>query len=116
MARNAGSEPADQDGPVARIARIASVVESAAAGNERIGRLQPEVVEALHGQRLFRMLLPKVYGGEEVDLATWFNAMEVLARLDGSTAWCVGQINGCAATAAAMEPDVARKIWSESTS
>ena len=113
MARNAGSEPADQDGPVARIARIASVVESAAAGNERIGRLQPEVVEALHGQRLFRMLLPKVYGGEEVDLATWFNAMEVLARLDGSTAWCVGQINGCAATAAAMEPDVARKIWND---
>ena len=39
--------------------------------------------------------------------------MEALAKLDGSTAWCVGQINGCAATAAAAEPAVARAIWGE---
>ena len=46
------------------------------------------------------MLLPRAYGGEEVDLVTWFRAMEALAKLDGSTAWCVGQINGCAASSA----------------
>jgi alkylation response protein AidB-like acyl-CoA dehydrogenase len=39
--------------------------------------------------------------------------MEALARLDGSTAWCVGQINGCSATASALEPAVARRIWGE---
>ena len=65
----------------------------------------------LNAQRLFRLLLPRAYGGEEVDLVTWFRAMETLATLDASTAWCVGQINGCAATAAALAPDVAREIW-----
>jgi alkylation response protein AidB-like acyl-CoA dehydrogenase len=103
----------DTAGPVERIGRIAHVIESSGAANERLGRLTPEVVDNLHEQRLFRMLLPRAYDGEEVDLVTWFRAMEALAKLDGSTAWCVGQINGCAATAAALAPAVARRIWGE---
>jgi indole-3-acetate monooxygenase len=103
----------DTAGPVERIGRIANVIEASGAANERLGRLTPEVIDKLHEQRLFRMLLPRVYDGEEVDLVTWFRAMEALAKLDGSTAWCVGQINGCAATAAALAPLVARRIWGE---
>jgi alkylation response protein AidB-like acyl-CoA dehydrogenase len=57
--------------------------------------------------------LPRVYGGDEVDLGTWFRSMEALGKLDGSTAWCVGQINGCAASAAALAPEVAQRIWGE---
>src|SRR5688572_31976479 len=100
-------------GPVERIARIADVIEKSGAVNEALGQLAPEVVDKLHEQRLFRMLLPRAYDGEEVDLATWFRAMEALAKLDASTAWCVGQINGCAATSAAVDPAVARRIWGE---
>lgn len=103
----------DAAGPVERIGQIAELIEASGGANEALGQLTPQVVDALHEQRLFRMLLPRAYGGEEVDLGTWFCAMEALARLDGSTAWCVGQINGCAATAAAAEPSVARRIWGE---
>jgi alkylation response protein AidB-like acyl-CoA dehydrogenase len=39
--------------------------------------------------------------------------MEALAKLDASTAWCVGQINGCSGTSSALDPAVARKIWGE---
>jgi indole-3-acetate monooxygenase len=111
MPKTREAPPADTAGPVERIARIAKVIEASSARNEQLGRLAPEVVDKLHEQRLLRMLLPSAYGGEEVDLGTWFRAMEALARLDGSTAWCVGQINGCAATAAALDPAVARKMW-----
>jgi len=100
-------------GPVERIGRIAEVIAKAGDQNEALGRLAPHVVDALHEQRLFRLLLPRVYDGEEVDLGTWFRAMEALARLDASTAWCVGQINGCAATASAVEPVAARAVWGE---
>ena len=100
-------------GPVERIGSIAEVIAAASAKNEALGQLTPEVVDKLHEQRLFRLLLPRDYGGEEVDLATWFRAMEALAKLDASTAWCVGQINGCAATACAVEPGLAREIWGE---
>jgi alkylation response protein AidB-like acyl-CoA dehydrogenase len=100
-------------GPLERIDRIAEIIRESSAANEALGQLTPEVVDGLHEQQLFRMLLPHSYGGEEIDLVTWFEAMEALAKLDASTAWCVGQINGCAAAASALAPEVARKIWSE---
>ena len=100
-------------GPVERIARIAEVIEQSGAANEALGQLAPEVVDKLHEQRLFRMLLPRAYDGDEVDLGTWFRAMEALGKLDASTAWCIGQMNGCAATACAVAPEAARKIWGE---
>jgi alkylation response protein AidB-like acyl-CoA dehydrogenase len=89
------------------------MLERSGAANEALGRLTEEVVDGLHEARLFRLLLPRAYDGDELDLATWFRAMEALARCDASTAWCVGQINGCAATAAALPPAVARTIWGE---
>jgi alkylation response protein AidB-like acyl-CoA dehydrogenase len=98
-------------GPVERIARIADVIQASAPANEALGRLVPEVVDRLHEQRLFRVLLPAVYGGEEADPVTWFRTMEAIARRDASTAWCVGQINGCAMTASAVAPEIARTIW-----
>ena len=105
---------ADAPGPVERVGRIATLIEASAGANEELGRLTPEVVDTLHEQRLFRLLLPRAYGGEEVDLVTWFHTMEALAKLDASTAWCVGQINGCAATAACRRSGRrARKIWGE---
>jgi indole-3-acetate monooxygenase len=113
MPSRADTSSPSADGPVARISRIADVIAKSGAANEALGQLTPEVVDKLHEQRLFRMLLPRAYGGEEVGLVTWFRAMEALAKLDGSTAWCVGQINGCAASSSALEPTVAREIWSE---
>src|SRR5262245_64066688 len=97
--------------PVARVASIAEVLQRASPENEKLGRLTPEVVDKLHEQRLFRLLLPAAYGGDEVDLATWFRTMEAIAKHDASTAWCVGQINGCAASSAALAPEIAQKMW-----
>jgi alkylation response protein AidB-like acyl-CoA dehydrogenase len=100
-------------GPVERIARIAGLIERSAPASEVLGRLVPEVVDKLHEERLLSMLLPRACGGEEIDPVTWFRAMEALAMLDASTAWCVGQINGCAMTASALAPETALRIWGE---
>lgn len=113
MPKLAGVPGEDDAGPVERVARIADVIRGAGDRNEKLRRLAPEVVDALHEQRLFRLLLPRAFGGDEVDLMTWFNTMEALGKLDGSTGWCVGQINGCAATASAVDPVIARKIWGD---
>jgi alkylation response protein AidB-like acyl-CoA dehydrogenase len=102
------SLPAD---PVARVASIDELIKGSAADNEVLGRLTPQVADKLVEQRLFRLLLPRAYGGDEVDLVTWFRTMEAIAKLDASTAWCVGQINGCAASAAALAPEIAQRIW-----
>ena len=113
MPSNPSSSSPDAASPVERIGRIADVIAKSGAANEALGRLTPEVVDKLHEQRIFRMLLPRAYGGDEVDLVTWFRAMEALAKLDASTAWCVGQINGCCgdgerARAGGGAPDLGR--------
>ena len=113
MPQLAGAPAPHTAGPVERVARIADVIAASGARNEALRRLAPEVVDALHEQRIFRLLLARAFGGEEVDLPTWFATMEALGKLDASTAWCVGQINGCAAAATSLDPAVARKIWGE---
>jgi alkylation response protein AidB-like acyl-CoA dehydrogenase len=37
--------------------------------------------------------------------------MEIIARADASTAWCIGQASGCSMSAAYVEPEVAHRIW-----
>jgi alkylation response protein AidB-like acyl-CoA dehydrogenase len=65
----------------------------------------------LHNARLFKMLLPRSVGGDEIDPLTFITAIEELARADGSTAWCIAQASGCSMAAAYVEPAVAREIF-----
>jgi len=113
MSSSADRSSPGSECPLERIGRIAEFIEEAGAANEKLGQLIPEVVEHLHEQRLFRMLLPRAYGGEQIDPVIWFRAMEALAKRDASTAWCVGQINGCALASSALAPEVARAMWGE---
>ena len=113
MPSSAGAALSGSDSPLGRVGRIADFIEQSATANEANGQLIPEVVEKLHEQRLFRLLLPRAYGGEEIDPVTWFRVMEALGKRDASTAWCVGQINGCTLAAGGLEPEVARRIWGE---
>jgi alkylation response protein AidB-like acyl-CoA dehydrogenase len=63
-------------------------------------RLSNEVVEALHDSGLFRMCLPRQFGGEEVDPWTTVETIEAISYADGSTGWnfMIGsETNGLAA-------------------
>jgi alkylation response protein AidB-like acyl-CoA dehydrogenase len=73
--------------------------------------LPGDVVAALHEARLFRLLLPRSLGGDELHLKTLAQTMEVIAGADASTAWCLGQAAGCAMSAAFLRPDVARRLF-----
>ena len=94
-----------------RIEKIAPIIAKASAQANSSRRLPPELLDALHEQKLFRLLLPKPYGGLEVAPPTFFQAMEAVAKHDASTAWCLCQGNGCAMTAAYLEPEIAQEIW-----
>lgn len=107
----ARAEPGPVDDYLDRVARIAPTIADAAERIESDRRIVPEVLDALHKEKLFRMLLPRPFGGGEVDPACFFQTISAIAALDASTAWCVCQANGCAMTAAYLEPAVADKIW-----
>lgn len=101
------------ESPAARARRIAPVI-AAEAGRIESGRaLSAEVLEALHGEGLFRTLLPRAFRGEEVPPQTFVQMMIEIARVDASTAWCIGQGSGCSMAAAYVKPAVAETIWGD---
>jgi alkylation response protein AidB-like acyl-CoA dehydrogenase len=71
---------------------------------DRRRELTPEVVDALAGQDLLRMLRPKSMGGQETPLVEYCKACEAIAWADASSAWFVNQSNVSAATSAASMP------------
>jgi alkylation response protein AidB-like acyl-CoA dehydrogenase len=96
------------------IARARGLVEFLNANAERIeaGRALPaDVVAALHAARMFRLLLPRSLGGDELHLKTLAQVTEVIGGADASTAWCLGQAAGCAMAAASLKPEVARRLF-----
>lgn len=98
---------------LSRVAAIAPVIAGAAAQAERERRLPPVLVDALHEQGLLRLLLPRQFGGGEVDPVTYTQVVGAVAAIDGSTAWCLGQQNGCTLAAAYLEPEAAQAIWGD---
>ncbi|HYF07309.1 MAG TPA: acyl-CoA dehydrogenase family protein [Acetobacteraceae bacterium] len=97
--------------PVARARAVAPVIEVAAPRIEAARELPPEVLEALYNARLIRALLPRAVGGDEASPETYVRMMEVIARADASTAWCIGQASGCSMAAAYVPLETARAVW-----
>ena len=60
---------------------------------------------------MFRLLLPRSLGGDELHLKTLAQVIETIASADASTAWCMGQGAGCAMSAAYLKPEVARRLF-----
>ncbi len=107
------AELAGDPAVVSRAEMLRATVESASDEIERLRRLPPALLDALHEARLFRLLLPRSARGDETDPVTFFHVIETIARGDASTAWCLGQAGGCAMTAAYLEPAVAQEIFGD---
>jgi alkylation response protein AidB-like acyl-CoA dehydrogenase len=99
----------------------ASVVARAKAAAEEIAPLAPrieserrlprEAVDALVRAGVFKLLVPKVYGGAQVHPATVLAVIEQIARADGSAGWCtmIGATSGLMSVY--LEDDLAREVY-----
>lgn len=56
---------------------------------EQARRLPEDLVQELKDARIFRMWLPRAYGGDEVEPLTALAVTEELSRADGSVGWCI---------------------------
>jgi indole-3-acetate monooxygenase len=98
---------------IARAREVAPIVAAAADRIEREREIPEEILSALHGARMFRMLLPRWCDGGELDPATFLQVIEEIAKADASTAWCIGQASGTAMAAAYLKPEVARDVFGD---
>ncbi len=98
---------------IARARALTPVLDKAAPRIEAAKALPPDVVDALHAAKLFRMMLPRALDGAELELATFFEVVCAIAEGDASTAWSVSQSSGCAMAAAYLEPSTAKEIFGD---
>lgn len=99
--------------PVAGARRLGPAIAAASDEIERTRRIPPALLSALHDAKLFRLLLPRSAGGEEVTPGTYMESVEDVARHDASVAWNLFVGNSSALVGAYIALDVAREIWGD---
>jgi alkylation response protein AidB-like acyl-CoA dehydrogenase len=97
--------------PLARARALGPAIAAAADAIERTQRLPAALLDALHEANLFRLLLPRSLGGEEVDPLTGVLVIAELSRHDASVGWCMTNAWGQSLMAPHLDPEAARTIW-----
>ncbi len=98
---------------VARVHELGPNILGFADQIEKEKRLPSELIAQLHEAGIFKVLIPKIYGGAEITPMALHDIMIALGQYDGSTAWCIGQLNGCSLVSAMVSPEVVEEIWGQ---
>ncbi|MDP1965579.1 MAG: acyl-CoA dehydrogenase family protein [Reyranella sp.] len=107
-------QPAVATSAPERARALQPLLDEHGAEMDRRRELTPEVVEALVGQDMLRLLLPKSLGGQELHLLEYCKTTEALAWADASVGWFINQSNVSSATsAAAMPPAAAASVFGD---
>jgi alkylation response protein AidB-like acyl-CoA dehydrogenase len=85
----ADGEPQPLDLLLNTVRTLAPLIREYADEAEHTRHLSHPVVAALAAAGLFRMYTPRTLGGLEVEPLTFDRVLEEVARIDGSTGWCV---------------------------
>jgi alkylation response protein AidB-like acyl-CoA dehydrogenase len=96
---------------LARARALIPLLQSAAERIETAGELPPDVLDAMFDAGMFKLLLPRAYGGFELKPGDFIQCVEAIAQGDASVAWCMNQGSGCSMAAAYLDPEVVREIW-----
>ena len=92
-------------------AALALQIRAAADDIERMRRLPLPLVEALARAGLFRLWIPRAFGGEETDPMTLVRVVEEIARVDGAAGWCVAIGGEYGVFGGYLQPEAAREIY-----
>jgi alkylation response protein AidB-like acyl-CoA dehydrogenase len=99
--------------PVARARALGPVLTAAADEIERTQEIPEPLLSQLHEARLFRMLLPRSAGGDQVEPWVYLRAIEEIARCDGSVGWNSFVANSSALIAPFIPIEAARTIYGD---
>jgi alkylation response protein AidB-like acyl-CoA dehydrogenase len=90
---------------------LTSQIVAASEAIEEARRIPPHIAQAMKDAGIFGMVMPRAWGGPELDLLTQLRVIEKLAKADGSVGWCA--MIGCEGgyLTAFLDQDVARVMY-----
>jgi alkylation response protein AidB-like acyl-CoA dehydrogenase len=80
---------------LARAAELRPLLERNAARGEEDRRIADESIDALADAGLFKITVPRRFGGYEIDIRTKLEVSAAVAEADGATAWVLALTNVC---------------------
>lgn len=99
------------DDLLAKLGDLTHTLRAHTADADRLARLPEPVVRALVAAGLFRLWIPRSFGGFELELPKALRLYEAAARVDGSAGWAVMIGSGGGLFAAYLEPATAAEIY-----
>ncbi len=99
--------------PVERARALGPTIAAAADEIETTQDFPKPLLDALHESRLFRLLLPRSAGGEQVQPWIYVAAIEELSRHDGAVGWNTFVANSSALIAPFIPLESARAIYND---
>jgi indole-3-acetate monooxygenase len=97
---------------IVEAARALTAQVRAASEEIEAGRCLPKpIVDAMKQAGVFRMAMPREWGGPEVDPLTQIRVIETLSYADGSVGWCAMINSDGGYFSAYLDPDVAREMY-----
>jgi indole-3-acetate monooxygenase len=95
---------------VATARRLAPQIQAVRAEIDQDRRLPPSLVRALAAAGLFRLFVPRAFGGLELDPVSALAVIEEVAQVDASVAWLL-ITNACGLFTAYLDEPAARAIF-----
>src|SRR5260370_19850371 len=93
--------------PVARARALGPAIAAVVDEIERIQAFPEPLLTKLHESRLFRLLLPRSVGGEQVEPWVYLAAIEEIARHDRPLGWDIFGANSPALIPPVISPQAA---------
>ena len=76
------------DAVLARVRQLTGRIRDVAGAGEEARTIPREIVDALLGAGISRILIPPRFGGYGLGLDTWFEVVREIGKADASHAWC----------------------------
>jgi indole-3-acetate monooxygenase len=99
--------------PLAAACALEPLIRASADEAEAARRLPPRVISAMAEARIFRQMVPRLAGGDEIDPITMLNVVEAISRMDGSAGWVAMIGAGAGFLAGYLDTDVSRHIFDD---
>jgi 3-hydroxy-9,10-secoandrosta-1,3,5(10)-triene-9,17-dione monooxygenase len=104
------AQASDQD-LVQRARELFPQLRERAAEVERARRLPESTIEELQAAGLFKLFVPRRFGGQQVSVRTFLDVTAEVARGCGSTGWVTALINICGWLGALYPEQAQQDIW-----
>ena len=106
-----GARSADSKQFLAGIAALLPEIRARAGETERLGSVPDDIIQALTNADVFRAVQPRQWGGLELDHATFYEGIALLASACGSTGWVASVVGVHPWQIALFADEAQRDVW-----